>query len=397
MEHKEIREATRIVELIRNHRNGALNEAERLELERWLADREENERLLVELTNSEQEREALSLMGRYQKKVAGLERILSLPRNEEANSGFSIKKLYYNNFFRYSAAVVLVVLAIGIYLNQQAPKPLQSAVVADIAPGTNRAVLTLADGRHIDLEESKDAIVVTSEALVYNDGSQVANIGDDHSAHLNKITTPKGGQYQIILPDQTRVWLNAGSSLQYPNKFSGSSRTVKLTGEAYFEVSHNDKSPFIVSSASQDIKVLGTQFNVSAYEEESKVKTTLLRGSVAVSSRSDEEEMKTLTPGQQSVFVKDSGKLVVGRVDIEEAVAWKNGYFKFNDEPLESIMRKISRWYDVEIRYADDINRGMGFGGRMSRAEHISTVLETLELTGGVHFKIEGRRITVMK
>jgi ferric-dicitrate binding protein FerR (iron transport regulator) len=207
----------------------------------------------------------------------------------------------------------------------------------------------------------------------------------------NTLTTPRGGMYRLVLSDGTLAILNAASSILYPTVFTGKERSVTVRGEVYFEVKHNAAMPFKVKSGSQTIEVLGTHFNVNAYDEVNHIKTTLLQGAVRVTSGS---VSKYLVPGEQSDFSHNEIKVL--KIDAEDAIAWKNGFFTFEDESLENIMRNISRWYDVEVSY-QDVDRSMPFGGGVSRFEDVSKVLEKLELTGKIHFKIEGRRILVTK
>lgn len=333
-----------------------------------------------------------------------------------------------------AAASIIIVAGVGLWIyNALEKNKLHQGLLADheIKPGRNQAILTLPNGKTMNLSEAKTGVVIDATKLTYNDGSLVqdingntsvpdgtkentSTIGDpsvDTKAQLT-LSTPRGGTYQVILPDGTKVWLNADSKITFPKQFAAGQRKVSLIGEAYFEVAmvltkdkgvkHKDvkgkegRMPFIVESEGQKVEVLGTHFNVNAYLDEPSTKTTLLEGAVMVSGITGKVSKK-ISPGQQSIFNKQSDKIQVLEVDLEEAVAWKNGYFKFNDEPLESIMRKISRWYNVEIRYNNNVNPNLIFGGRMSKFDNISTVLETLELTGGVHFKIEERRVTVMK
>jgi transmembrane sensor len=210
----------------------------------------------------------------------------------------------------------------------------------------------------------------------------------------NTIETPKGGQYRIDLPDGTMVWLNAGSSLRYPNRFAGQERKVALTGEAYFEVAKNKQMPFRVVSGKQVVEVLGTHFNINAYTDEASVKTTLLEGSVNVLLQ-ETHQSELLNPGQQAVVKYNGSSIVVQPVKVEEAVAWKNGYFMFVDADLESIMRQLARWYDVEVAYEGNLG-SLKFGGMVSRSKSIAQTLRILELTGNVRFKVAGRRVTVM-
>jgi len=210
----------------------------------------------------------------------------------------------------------------------------------------------------------------------------------------NRIQVPYGGQYQLELPDGTKVWLNAGSSLRYPVSFTGHERKVELTGEGYFEVAKNKTMPFRVQTSKQVVEVLGTHFNINAYNDDPSVKTTLLEGSVKV-TQNTMGTFKMLKPGQQSVL--KNNELQVKEADTEEAVAWKNGLFLFNDQSLDEIMHQVSRWYDLQIVFDDVSLKTQRFGGSISRFKNVSQLLQVLESTGSVHFKIEGRRLTAMK
>jgi len=269
---------------------------------------------------------------------------------------------------------------------------------SDIIPGSNKAVLTLSDGSKIDLDNSNYGLLA-EQAGVYirktEDGQLVYDLIPGASTieleAYNTIETPKGGQYQINLPDGTKVWLNAASSLKFPALFGAKERLVEVTGEVYFEVAKYKDKPFTVKTIDQAIEVLGTHFNVNAYPEESTVRTSLLEGSVSISAFGQQVVLK---PGQQGIL--SQGQLKVLKIGLEDdVIAWKNGYFNFNGENITTIMNKISRWYDVEIDYNKDFV-DQGYVGTISRFENVSKVLRMLELTGTVHFEIKGRRIVVM-
>jgi len=300
------------------------------------------------------------------------------------------------------AAAVLVIFSVGGYFlaNKQLKESHKNAVVEnDISPGNNKAILTLADGKKIALNEVSNGKLAQQqgiEIIKTEEGQLLYKVKDLSGKEpvYNTIETPRGGQYQVILPDGTRVWLNAATSLKFPASFAGVvSRKVTLEGEAYFEVAKDKKKPFQVQSRNQTIEVLGTHFNVNSYPDETAVKTTLLEGSVAVSSPGN--ALLTLQPGQQSVLSAAHGSVV--QVQTEDVVAWKNGYFMFNYEPLESIMRKVSRWYNVEVSYTDESIKSIKFFGTLSRFSKVSDVLRMLELTDEVNFDIKGRTIRVRK
>jgi ferric-dicitrate binding protein FerR (iron transport regulator) len=197
------------------------------------------------------------------------------------------------------------------------------------------------------------------------------------------------------LPDGTNVWLNAMSELRFPVKFGTKERKVELIGEAYFEVAKNKEVPFKVLTAHQEIEVKGTHFNVNSYADENFARTTLLEGSVKISEPATPAKSWMLSPGEQAETNKKTGQTVIANANLKGAVAWKNGYFLFNDEKLESIMAKIARWYDIEVVYEGNLE-GRSLLGQIERSKNISSILNLLELTGNVHFKISGRRVVVM-
>lgn len=311
-----------------------------------------------------------------------------------------IRRLRYTLAF---ASMLLMAIGIAIYLRAPSIKPIPKEMVNQvIVSGGNKATLKLANGKIIALNEHEDAVITRDGKNYYADGTLVAGgeLRKDIVQNL-EISVPNGGQYQIVLSDGTKVWLNASSSLKYPSSFANAAeRTVELSGEAYFEVAHNPQKPFQVKSNGQNIRVLGTHFNVNAYADEPTMKTTLLEGKVAVSLPSGES--KNLIPGQQSIVRSGQTDIRVRQVDPSEAIDWKNGDFTFNNASIETIMRKIARWYDVDVVFQGKITAA-NFGGVISRSKKITEVLQLLELTDAVHFKYEttenigrGRRIVVM-
>jgi len=300
-----------------------------------------------------------------------------------------------------AAASVLLVLGTGLffYKADQAPSMPKLAKTSiyknDIAPGGVKATLTLADGRKITLDGAKNGALAQETGITITkaaDGQLIYTVSDSKSKNafaFNTISTPKGGQYQVRLPDGTEVWLNAASSLKFPVSFSNSKqRKVELEGEAYFEVAHNKQQPFIVKTNRQDVEVLGTHFDVKSYADEPVTKTTLLEGSVRLNGST------MLKPGQQGLSKGNS--LNVKQVDVDEELDWKNKQFILNDEDLQVVMRRLARWYDVEVVYEGE-PADVQFVGVVSSTRNISGVLKLMERTGKVHFKIEGKKITVLK
>lgn len=268
--------------------------------------------------------------------------------------------------------------------------------LADIPPGGNKAILILGDGSSIALDSAGNGLLASqggTSVTQSGKGQLVYKSGHDTESApvLNTVTTPKGGQFHIVLPDGTGVWLNAASSLRFPTAFTGKQRNVEITGEVYFEVAHNRQMPFVVKNGATEITVLGTHFNVMAYDDEKIMRTTLLEGAVKITRGAMEA---LLAPGQQARISAATGSVrVVDDVNTEKELSWKNGYFQFEDESLESIMRQVSRWYDVEVRYEGN-SRGENFTGRLTRNSNVSSVMKILSLSG-VKFRIEDKTIIV--
>lgn len=312
-----------------------------------------------------------------------------------------VKKLYQYTLFKV-AAILLIASSLGLFLfnYQQSAKEAQKIAALQqqknkIVPGTAKATLTLSDGSVVDLTQAKNGLIAANEQTTihkYGTGviaySSTANAAIQRS--LNTINVPRGGTYRVSLPDGSLVWLNSASTLTYPIQFTGKSRAVELKGEAYFEVTKNPHQPFIVNAHGTKIEVLGTHFNVKADDQKSS--TTLLEGSVRLSGLSSNV---ILAPGDQGTINTKSAQIAVSKVNINKVMAWKNGYFLFQDDSVEEIMSQIGKWYDVDIVYQGDM-RNKTFGGIYSRSKDIEELLKGLELTGMIHFKIEGRRIIVM-
>lgn len=296
-----------------------------------------------------------------------------------------IKKLWYR---LAAAASVIFILSAGLhfYFQKQPALPeYTGGVEADISAGGNKAVLTLADGTRISLDDAstgeiarQSGIRVTKTAdgkLIYDASARSAElIGTKGSSAYNTITTPRGGQYEVILPDGTKVWLNAASSLKYPAWFRGNERRVELNGEAYFEAAHNKDVPFRVTAGAQTVEVLGTEFNINSYADELSVKTTLLKGSVKVSAINSGASV-LLKPGEQSELA--GNQITVAAVDAENAAAWKNGLFRFHNSDVKSVMRQYSRWYDVEVEFEGEVP-AIRLWGEVYRTVSASKALEIL-------------------
>jgi len=317
------------------------------------------------------------------------------------------KQRSFNSWRWPAAAAIFIILFAGLffYMNNrvdESPVGKRPDLVKkqDVSPGGNKAVLTLANGKQIVLTDAANGTInqqgsITVKKLQNGKLQYVVQTGATRdaspvSAEMNTITTPRGGQYQIVLADGTKVWLNAASSLKFPSAFNGNDRKVALTGEAYFEVAKNKAKPFRVEFNHTQVEVLGTHFNIMAYPDEAETKTTLVEGSVCVSNDNGKQ---MLTPGHQAI-ITTSGNMRIVDADMEETLAWKNGFFIFHNSDIRQVMKQAERWYDVDVIYDGNIpdNR---LGGRISKYKNISQLLKNIELASSIHFKVNGNKIIV--
>ena len=389
------------LELAEKWRNRTITKDELKELEQWY---QQNQNEPIEIPNSfaASEQEHGERILRAIKQRAGIKaaELQSTDRQEAIAMRRSI-------FFKYAAAVVVLILTSTVlyllYTDKSKTEVLQHNVAKiqeDIIPLRQGAVLTLSNGKQIVLDSTKGNIANEGGVSIVNrDGSVVYDQAKARSLKAeivyNTISTPKGRQYQLTLQDGSKVWLNAASSVRFPTVFTGKDRILEITGEVYFEVVHNNAKPFIVSVNDMQVEVLGTHFNINSYNDNGYTKTTLLEGKVRVTSKGN---IAVLKPGQQAQVnpLTSQPINVVNDVDLEEVMAWKNGIFRFNNSNIQSIMKQVERWYDVDVVYqvpTDNLN----FSGYVGKKESVSQILKIMELTGLVHFKIEGRTITVTK
>ncbi len=422
-----------ISNLIAAQWRGELTPEEEMELELWLEASADNRLFFEKLSNETQFRAELQQFRAADKQRVWQKTDAKIKSGQAQNR--PVKKLYTSRFRIAVAAAIFIIAGIGLYFYKSGTAPKVNTYVNDVAPGNNKAILTLANGQRISLNEATNGQLAKQSGMVVTktaDGQVVYTVSDkkisakNEPLLYNSIETPRGGQFRIVLPDGTRIWLNSASSLKFPVAFSNlGSRSVTLKGEGYFEVAKvmrkergaknkEQRVPFTVTANRQTVEVLGTHFNINSYEDEPGTKTTLLEGSVRVSSLRDKKsalnpqnaslqntrseadaDVKVLTPGQQAVLGR-SGALSVIHANTEEALAWKNGYFSFNDEDIQSIMRELCRWYNVEVKYEGDISTER-FYAKISRFNNISQVLNALQSTKAIHFNVEGRRVTITK
>ncbi|TKC59151.1 DUF4974 domain-containing protein [Pedobacter hiemivivus] len=370
---------------------GGLTVEQETELNNWLAEKEAHRLFLEEFYDQEKFK---SEIGHYlaKDKTNLWNKVIGNLDNPEVVPLKNKTLLLWSRFA--VAASILLVIGIAIYFLNNHGRPVadhSSAYTNDLKPGSNKATLTLADGQTVTLNNRNTGVIIAAEKLTYNDGTAVIANHNGKTALRNerelKINTPRGGHYEAVLPDGTHVWLNAASTLTFPSKFSGRNRKVVLRGEAYFEVAKDKQHPFIVKADQQDVEVLGTHFNVNSYRDEPTVNTTLFEGSVRINGNT------LLKPGQQANLYP-TGQLVVSKGS-NDVIAWKDGKFKFDETPLEVVLRQFSRWYDVDIEYPNGIPKER-FTGYIDKNLHASDALDILKYTK-IDFKIEGKKIIVLK
>jgi transmembrane sensor len=362
--------------------NGTITQDERSELESWYADMGDG---VVQID-------------RYSDKKKFSQNLFSLISEK---AGLSQRK--NQSVFKYAAIAASLMVGMSIAGYFLLKSPVQNIVtasgqmVSEVVPGRNKALLKLSNGQVVDLNEANEGQLSTGgrEVIHKTSTGQIAyrpHAGSKEDLGYNTLTTPRGGKFNIQLPDGSLAMLDAGSSITYPAQFGTRERSVAITGQIYFEVVHRSAQPFIVKAGNQIIKDIGTHFNISAYSDEKTVRTTLEEGAVSVTQSGNTVFLK---PGQAAVSGIGAARPQIEVADIEETLAWKNGYFRFHNEPIESIMPKISRWYNVDIKYTGRLPSD-GFNGTISRSKSIEKVLNMLQRTGIIHFKVEGRSVTVL-
>lgn len=387
-------------ELFERLLEGKLSPDETSQLLEWL-NRDENAGEAATIISSRLNREVSEeeiTPGVMNALQARLPLILNAPQREKRGVVRLLKP-----WFKYAAAAVLII-SISFFIRSilQKPVPVNTstekpiAATTDIAPGSQGAVLTLADGRKVVLDSLGNGTISlqTGAEVRLKDGQLVYDpvTATEEQMVYNSISTPKGRQFQLILPDGTKVWLNAASSLKYPTHFSGNERKVEIKGEAYFEVAKNAQKPFIVMlPQGAEVRVLGTHFNINAYDNEPVIKTTLLEGAVKISAIGNRQSAM-LKPGEQAVLTADSRFTIAG-ADVEKVMAWKNGVFNFEDATLQEVMHQLERWYDIEVVYETGIPK-LEFVGKMGRDLSLNNVLRGLEINK-VHCRLEGRKLIV--
>ncbi|MFY0254059.1 FecR family protein [Chitinophaga sp. 30R24] len=297
-----------------------------------------------------------------------------------------------------AAAVALLLTTAGAYYYYRIPDKVAASAVAastitDIMPGTNKAVLTLADGSVVTLDSAGNQVIQQGGTRVQQANGKLQYAMADGKAPVgfNTLKVPCGGQFTIVLSDGTQVWLNSASSLRYPTSFTGKERVVEMQGQGYFAVKQNAHQPFVVKVNNTEVQVLGTDFDIMAYLDEEEMRTTLVSGAVKVKQGSTEKYLK---PGQQAAIDNNTGVMEVRKADISSVTAWKTGFFEFDNTNIYTIMRQLARWYDIEIDTKNGDNKL--YGGRINRNLPLSEMLSLLE-SSGAKFILEGKKLTVIR
>lgn len=383
------------VELLRKFLSGNCTPEETVALTDWF---NSFDRIPEEMAGLSEEEKKIIEERLFDNVLAGIAQA-----EQPAPAEIAVKRIGGYRWAAVAASLLLTAITATYFLKRQ-PQPLQAVKTGihqtqfknDVLPGSNRAQLTLGNGSVIDLNNSKNGLLSREgETLVKKttEGQVTYHAaGQQAAVQYNMIHTPRGGQYSVVLADGTKVWLNAASSLRFPTAFTGKQREVELSGEAYFEVAKNPAMPFVLKVNGVKVEVLGTHFNIKAYEDDGNVKATLLEGSVKV--RNDLGE-KLITPGQQAVLNGSTKNISVHSVNTDDVIAWQKGYYVFKHESIKSIMRDLSRWYDVDVSYSPGL-ADKSMTGKISRYKNLSELLDFLELTDEVHFKMEGKGVQVM-
>jgi ferric-dicitrate binding protein FerR (iron transport regulator) len=382
-ERRDIKQAYRTAYLIAGFLKHTLTEEEKEELDAWILASEDNMILFEKMIDDRNIEQAADWF-----KKMNVEAAL-----QETKSKLHNRRLPRLWLYTVAAAIVVSIVA-GVYMYKSNSNKNDNTIATakqDIMPGSSAATLTLSNGQQIVLNnEGADTTINKQTKLLRKDG-QLVYTNDPETKELvyNTLTVPRKGQYKLVLPDGSKVWLNAESSIKYPVAFIGNERKVFITGEAFFEVAKNRDKPFRVVAGNVTLEDLGTQFNVNDYDNEPYLATTLVEGSVKVTSGSKQSILK---PGQQAQVMNDD--LTIGNANVEEVTAWKNNEFKFSGTSIDEIMRQVERWYDADVEFKDSVS--LHLNATIDRSVPASKLLHILEQTGQVHFKIEGKKIIVM-
>ncbi|PTN05930.1 FecR family protein [Mangrovibacterium marinum] len=369
---------------------GQLNQEEQSVLDGWLAESEENREWYAQISAEPFKLKKLEALKQIDSKSAWA----GLKKKQRGKKQRRLMPVW----IKYAAAVILPIAIVMGYLFSDNLNVFKRNELPEISPGFSQATLVLDNGKAIrlnDIEENALRVETGAELKLSEKHLAYEQLKTEKAAKpvYNQLIVPRGGEYVLTLSDGTEVSLNADSRLRFPVNFEGNIRKVELEGEAYFKVAHNKAKPFIVNAGGMDVRVLGTEFNISAYKDEPAVYTTLVNGSVSASTADGESTI--LVPGEQAALEIRSGRLTKQTVDVSFATAWRNGRIRFRDRPLDEIMSNVERWYDVKVIYEDDDLRKMTFGCNLDRYSNIEPLLKVFEANGLLTMSINDRVITV--
>jgi ferric-dicitrate binding protein FerR (iron transport regulator) len=370
-----------------------LAENERLDLDAWINEKEQHADMYAALRDHTMLIDEVKALTEYDTPAATREVFRQLGIQSVRN----VSRMRTIRAWTAAAAILLMLAGSVVLFTRKKNTPVPAQMTA-IAAGGNKAVLTLGNGRQIVLDSVPNGQLTQQigATISRQNGQVIYDVIKGSNAvatEYNTITIPKGGQYTVVLPDGSKVMLNAASSLKYPTVFTGNDRTVELSGEGYFEIAKNKLQPFVVKTSHQTVTVLGTTFDVMAYSDEPTERTTLVNGAVQVGVGS---QTSVLTPGQQALVDKGNVGITVVDADVDKEIAWTTGSFKFDHTDIHPIMRVIARWYDIEVTYEAPANDTETYTGRISRNLPLSDLATFLENNGIHHFRIEGRKLTVL-
>lgn len=378
------------IEIILKKINNTISEQEEIFLKEWLEENTEHQQYF------EKAKEYFENGSAFDDNIADSK--LAWEKINAVGSKGNHRKSIFKIGASIAAAISLIIALVYLFDSNQKDATPPMAKVEQIKPGEPKATLILDDGSTYDLSQGGNVNLNSGGAAINSEGTSIKyteNSKEQAQLIYNTLVIPKGGEYFLELSDGTKIWINSETTLKYPVQFVGNERNVELTGEAYFEVAHNKNKPFHVLSGDQSIEVLGTEFNVSSYKDDEHILTTLVQGKVNVYRTISSKENQILLPNQQSSMSRASGEITSKMVDPQNFIAWKSGAFYFQDQTFDSMLKVLSRWYDINVFYENEALRDIKFTGRFKRYDDFETVIKLIERTDEVNFKINGKTVII--
>lgn len=377
--------------LIANAMNGTLDQKDKEDLDSWLAESEENIKLYMKITDKQNLKQRNEVLKDFN--------ISGAWNNVEKEIKTYRKRKLHKQIFRYAAAIVIpITIMVSVYFYMSNVVNDQIQPQASIEKGTSEAILILANGKNLELGGDSAKQIIEDDGTIIQFADANINYSENTEKRkakeiMNKLVVPKGGEYNLILSDGSKVFVNSMSTLEFPVQFIGNTRTVKLEGEAYFEVAHNKTKPFFVEINGISVEVLGTSFNVKAYPDEILSYTTLIEGKVKLNTLSSGKGGIYLKPNQQAVYSPSSSNIIIQNVDANKFVQWIHGRYVFENESLGEIMKTLSRWYDFEYSFENKELEAIRFEGGLNKYESIYPILDIMNKTNKINVNIEGKEI----